>query len=301
MRQAPLRRCVLVIMTLAALSSTPAPAQGAVDRLLVLDEVIQAEEERSLRWPIDVAAASAEELAVADIHGSRLMIFQKAAAGWTVAREVRLGGTPVGVAHDGNRYAVSLRQSAGFFAVEGKQYQLRRIALSGKAMPGAVAGRFGGGFLVYDFTSGSVLVLDAGGASSGSIALDGHVTALAATPGGGFFAAFADRSEIRQYGANGDELQRWTIAGASPVPAWPSGIAVAPGGELIVVDRHSGRLDILDSSGRIEGIGSRAGWDSGLLWFPAGVALLPDGRVAVADQGNGRVQLFRRAPEAGSP
>jgi hypothetical protein len=288
-------------MTLATLSPIPASAQGALERLLVWDEVVQAGEDKALRWPIDVAAASANEVAVADIHGPRLIIFEKVAAGWSVAREVRLSGTPISVAHDGIRYAVSLRQSSGFFAVEGEQFQLRRISLSGKAVPGAVAGRVGGGFLVYDFTSDSVLVLDADGTESAIIEVNGHVTALAATPGGGFLAAVADRSEIRQYGANGDELQRWTVSGVSPVPAWPSGIAIAPGGELIVVDRHSGRLDVLDSSGRIEGIGSRAGWDPGLLWFPAGLALLPDGRVAVADQGNGRVQLFRRAPEAAAP
>ena len=53
------------------------------------------------------------------------------------------------------------------------------VALFGLSL-GLLLGRIGGGFLVYDFTSGSVLVLDAGGGSSGSIALDGHVTALSA-------------------------------------------------------------------------------------------------------------------------
>lgn len=301
MRPTSICRSVLVLLALATVIAQPAHAQGSPARLLVWDELVQAEDENALRWPVGVAAASADELAVADIHDSRLLIFVRKATTWTLERKVPLGGTPIGVAHDGERYAVSLRQSAGLVAVEGERFQLRRLALPGKAVPGAITGQAGGGFLVYDLASSSVLRLDADGEPSGSVEVRGFVTALVATPGGGFHAAFADRAEIRQYGANGDELQRWTIPGLAPLPAWPAGIAPAPGGGLILADRHAGRLVVLDSSGRLEGVGSRRGWEPGLLRFPAGVALLPDDRLAVADQGNGRVQLFRWAPEAASP
>jgi hypothetical protein len=292
-----------IVLVLLALGIAQASwAQGSAARLLVWDEVVQAaDEEDALRWPVGVAAASADELAVADIYDSRLLIFIRKATSWTLERKVPLAGTPIALAHDGERYAVSLRQSAGLYAVEGDRYQLRRIALPGGAVPGALAGRVGGGFLVYDLASSSIVKLDSGGGAAGTVEVDGFVTALAATPGGGFYAAFADRAEIRQYGSNDAELQRWTVPGTPPVPPWPSGVAMAPSGDLVVVDRHLGRLDVLDSSGRLEGVGSRRGWDPGLLRFPAGLALLPDNRVAVADQGNGRVQLFRWAPEAAAP
>jgi hypothetical protein len=82
------------------------------------------------------------------------------------------------------------------------------------------------------------------------------------------------------------------------VPAWPTGLAAEPGGTLLVVDRHVGRVLVLDATGQVAGLGSRQGWEPGLLLFPAGIARLPGGLVLVADEGNGRAQLFRRA-EAG--
>jgi len=69
---------------------------------------------------------------------------------------------------------------------------------------------------------------------------------------------------------------------------------VTPGGEVLVADRHNGRLLVLDATGRPLGQGSRRGFDPGLLRFPSGIALLPDGGIVVTDEGNGRVELFRR-------
>jgi DNA-binding beta-propeller fold protein YncE len=134
---------------------------------------------------------------------------------------------------------------------------------------------------------------DASGASSGRTPVEGRLTALAAAPGGGFYAVFADRAELRRYGADGKVLDRWTLPGQPPVPAWPSGIALRPDGDLVVVDRHNGRLLVLNGAGRLELSGARPGWLPGQLRCPAGVAVLPDGRIAVVDQGNGRLQLFR--------
>jgi DNA-binding beta-propeller fold protein YncE len=84
-----------------------------------------------------------------------------------------------------------------------------------------------------------------------------------------------------------------------PVPAWPSGLAVAPGGTVYVADRHGHRLLVLDAAGRPTGVGSRKGWEEGLVLFPAGLALLPDGTLLVADEGNGRVQAFAPVGLAG--
>ena len=79
------------------------------------------------------------------------------------------------------------------------------------------------------------------------------------------------------------------------------GLAAEPGGNLLVVDRHAGRVLVLDANGQVAGVGARKGWEPGLLLFPAGIARLPGGAVVVADEGNGRAQLFRRSAAGASP
>ncbi len=290
------------ILVLLLLVPLPGAAQRQkAGRSLDWDEVVQPEGERPLRWPVAVAAASADEMVVADAYESRLIIITRQSGSWKAIREISLDGAPYALAHDGNRYAVSLRQGAGLMALEGDRHQLRRIALPAGAMPGALAGRPGGGFLVYDQSSGEVLLLNASGVAAGHWPVDGPVTGLAAAAGGGFFATVAHRAEVLFHGADGVEVQRWKVPGKPPLPAWPTGIVKQPGGDLFLVDRHGGRLLEMDVGGRLEGQGSRLGWDPGLLRFPAGLAWLPDGRLAVADQGNGRVQLFRLVPKGGTP
>lgn len=297
-----MNRVTSTIPVLLLLMWLPAAAQRqASEPTLDWDEVVQPESEQPLRWPVDVAAASADELAVADAYQARLIIIARQSGQWKQVRTISLGGTPYALAHDGVRYAVSLRQGAGLMAVEGDRHQLRRIPLPAGATPGALAGLPGGGFLVYDQASGDILRLDISGSVAGRWPVDGPVTGLVAAPNGGFFATVAHRAEVLIHGADGRELQRWKVPGESPVPAWPVGIVMRPGGNLFVVDRHGGRLLEMGVGGRQEGRGSRRGWDAGLLRFPAGMAWLPDGRLAVADQGNGRVQLFRTVPGDGTP
>jgi len=289
-----MRRTTALAFLLTLTLVLPATAQQQkIDRSLYWVEVVRPESERPLRWPVDLAVGSANELVVADAFESRLVILARQDGEWSQVQEIALDGTPYAVAHDGIRYAVSLRKGAGLLAVEGERHQLRRVALPKGAMPGALAGLPGGGFLIYDQASGDVLKLDASGTTAGQWPVDGPVTGLAPAPNGGFFATVAHRAEVLFHGADGAELQRWKVAGEPPVPAWPTGIVREPGGNLLVVDRHTGRLLEMGVGGRMEGRGSRKGWDPGLLRFPAGLAWLPDGTLAVADQGNGRVQLFR--------
>ncbi len=86
-----------------------------------------------------------------------------------------------------------------------------------------------------------------------------------------------------------------------PVPAWPTGLVAASGGDVVVVDRHGGRILALDASGRLVGVGSGRGWNPGQLLLPTAIALFPDGRVVVADQGNSRVQIFRPVDKGSTP
>ena len=281
----------------AALPAAPLPAQGAPARPRVVEEALRGSEDRELRWPVAVAAAPAGEIAVADAFGPRLVVFRKAGVGWQAAAVAALPGAPAGLAWDGSRWVVAVRGEASLVALEGDALLQRRLALPPGTVPGSLAAAAGGGLLVHDFAGGRILRLDAGGRPAGATAVTGRVTGLAAGPGGGAVAAFGDEGVVRRYDAAGGLEATWELPDDGPVPPWPAGVAVAPGGDTLVADRHNGRIVVFEAGGRVAGLGSRKGWDPGLLLFPGGLALLPDGRLLVADQGNGRLQVFRRSGE----
>ena len=290
-----MKRPWMIVVLLATLVSVlPVAAQSGISRSLTWEELTAGAEGSRLRWPVAVAAASAEQLAVADGFESRVLLFSRNNGRWEVTRTIKLRGSPRGLAHDGIRYLVSMREGAGLIALEGDQFQVRNISLPEGSVPGALAGIPGGGFLVRDDAGERILVLDPKGRVREQFSVPGNIAALAGAPGGSFFAVLADEAKVRRHGPDGEELGSWDVPGQSPVPAWPVAVVVTSGGEMLVLDRHSHRIVALDASGRLTGIGSRKGWDPGLLLFPAGMTALPDGRVAVADQGNGRVQIFRR-------
>lgn len=270
-----------------------AAAAQRVPRVLAGESVLKGTRSVELRWPVAVAAATSLEIAVADAWGPRLVIFTSA-DGSARTRAVDLPASPIGVAFDGRRYVVTLRGGRALVAAAAPDFELRLLDLPAGVVPGPLAAVPGGGLLVYDAAGGRVLALDADGNPMGETAVADRLTALAAGAGGGFYAVFAERAEVRRYDAGGGLLATWTVPGEAPVAAWPSGIVVEPGGDLLIADRHAGRIVVLDAAGRLAGVGSRRGWDAGELHFPAGMARLPDGRLAVADQGNGRLQVFRR-------
>jgi hypothetical protein len=285
-----------VVVSLAP--AAPARAQGITSRALTFEEALRGSEENEVRWPVALASAGPDELAVADAFGARVLLLRRLGAGWTVARSVTLPGAPAGIAWDGGRYVVSLRGEGGLTALEGADLLLRRIGLPQGAVPGVLAGVSGGGLLVADVAGGRILRLGAGGDVTGEIPVPGRVTAMVAASGG-VFAAFGDDGVVRRYGSAGSEEATWRVPPDGPVPGWPAGLAATPGGDLLVADRHNGRIVVFDAAGQVTGFGSRRGWDEGLLLFPDGLALLGDGRLAVADQGNGRVQIFRREAAGG--
>ena len=252
----------------------------------------------SLRWPVAVAAASDDEVAVADAFGPRLLRFRRVGVSWQPDRTVALGGAPVGLAWDGRRYVASLRQGAGLVAFEDAGLVQRPLPLPRGVVPGPLAALPGGDLLVYDEAGRRVLRLREG-KPAGEVEIAGHVTALAGSPSGGILAAIAAEGSVVHVDASGKTDAVWKLPASEQVPAWPSGLVVEPGGTVLVVDRHAGRLLVLDALGQVAGIGSRQGWDPGLLLFPAGIARLPGGLVLVADEGNGRAQLFRRTGTGG--
>ena len=279
----------------------PSLAQVGPPRVLVFQEALKGTDAASLRWPLAVAAASDDEVVVADASPPRLLRFRKVGVSWQLDRAVPMGGAPAGLAWDGKRYIASLRQGAGLVAFEGHDLAQRRLPLPRGVVPGAVAVGPDGGLLLYDAAKRSVLRLSPEGAAASEVVVGDDVTALAATPAGGFFAAVAAEGSVRHFDAGGKLDATWMLPAFERVPAWPSGLVAEPGGSLLVVDRHVGRVLVLDAAGQVTGVGSRSGWEPGLLLFPAGIARLPGGLVVVADEGNGRAQLFRRSAQGAGP
>jgi hypothetical protein len=293
-------RSTLVFLLVGSLSglwifsAKPATAQTGAPRVLTFMESIKGNEEVELRWPVALAAASAEEIAVADAFGPRLLRFRRIGVSWQLDHSLELPGAPVDVIHDGERWVVSMRQGKGLVAFEGPEMLQRPLPLPRNVIPGPLTVFPNGDLLVYDYTGHRVLRLSAEGTLISEAPIVGTVAALAATAAGGFLAAVAAEGSVLSFDANGELSATWDLPASDQIPAWPVGLAVEPGGDIVVVDRHTGRLLVLDATGKVVGLGSRTGWEPGLLLYPAGLARLPNGQFLVADEGNGRAQVFRR-------
>lgn len=296
-----MRPSALALATIAALLLVPAAnGQRAVPRILAWEEAVEGTMDHPLRWPVAAAAAPDGRIAVADAWQSRLLLFEVGRRGWSVVSSVSLPGVPLSVAHDGGRFVLSLRREAALVAAEGERLLLRPLRVPEGAIPGELAPLPDGGFLMADVAGSRIFSFDARGEVRAAFSVEAAATALAAAPGGGAYLAVPEAAQVRRVGPTGALLATWKVPGVGPAPGWPTGLAALPGGGVVLVDRHGGRILVLDGLGSVLGSGSRKGWDAGLLRFPADVALLPDGRIAVVDQGNGRLQLFRRTDEESS-
>ena len=293
---ASLGRCATLLAFVAAAAAAPAAGQGAVDTLFAFDEALTGEDPARLRWPTAVAVGGIDEIAVADAAGPALKILRDlgGAEGWVVERSIELPRPAYSLSCGAEAYLVSTREPGILLTVGRDDWAPRELALPGRITPGAATCLADGQLVVHDLPAGRLVVLDRGLQIRATVELAEAVSALAAGPGGGFYATLPATGEVRRYGANGEQLSVLAVPGLEPAPAWPVGLIVEDSGQVIVVDRHGGRLLVLETSGRWVGSGSRRGWEPGLLRYPADLARLPDGGVAVADQGNGRVQLFRR-------
>lgn len=291
------QKWALVIAVAFCVFSSSLFAQSSDSPALLWELTLIGEDESKLRWPVAVASAADDEILVADGYQDRLILFRLGIgrSGWQAEKVSRLPAPPRALTRQGDRYIVALRQAGGVYAVERPSLQLRKVAgVPTGLMPGAIAAAPGGTIAVFDAASSQVLSLSEQGSVLNQIQLKGEINSMAAAVNGDIYVAVAQPAEIRRYSAKGELLDTWIPPKTEQFPPWPSGLAVEAGGTLYVSDRRAGRLLLVDtSSGRLQGTGSRNGWEPGLLNRPAGLGLMPDGRLAVADQGNGRVQIFR--------
>lgn len=304
----PLGRLGLLALTgaltlgIVPLVTQAQPRVAGAERIFVFEQDLPAVGDEDIRWPVAVAAAGDDELAVADAFGPRLLVLRRVGVEWRLERALELPAPPVALVRDGDRYVVALRGEGTLASFEGGDLLQRRIPLPAGVVPGALATRGTGGdtdrseLLVYDLAGGRVITIAPGGGAvrADGVTVDGRVTALAPAAGGGFYAALPEQGAVRRYDGQGSLDATWVLPAAGPVPPWPVALVAEPGGDLLVIDRHGHHLVVLAADGSLEGVGARRGWEPGLLLYPAGAARLADGRFAVADQGNGRVEIFRR-------
>lgn len=301
MRSLPHRwfRPILVLAATALIAT--APGMGAAPPLLAWEAALYGSGEGELRWPVDVASAAEGELVVADVQPPRLVVFREAADGsWNSARVVELPQPPAALTASGGRYLLTLRGSGGLFAVSRDEWKPQRIPLPTGVVAGDVDGLSPGGAYVQDLLTGEILQVDEGGRVVARIASSRDVTAISASFAGTLFALDPVAAEIRPLGPGATGLGVRSVPGEVGDPAWPADIAATSAGDLYVLDRHRGRVILLDGTGQVVGVGAREGLEPGLLSYPAALCVMPDGRIAVADQNNGRAQVFHRIEDDGS-
>jgi NHL repeat len=289
----------LVVTSLLGVAALP--AQSGVPRVLAWEETLPESDTLEIRWPVAVATSPGGEIAVADAHGPMLSVFRQVGVSWQLLATAALPATPVALAWSGDRLVAALREGEGLVAFAGPDLELQRLPLPIGLVPLALAARPDGGLWVYDAHGGRVVALGADGAVGVSVPLAERVGGLASTATGGFLATVPEAAAVLRYDENGERDARWLVPGDDPEPAWPVAVTVDRGGRAVVVDSHGSRIVVLDTEGRAVGLGSRRGWEPGLLFSPGAIALLPDGRVVVGDAGNGRVQIFRPTDRGAEP
>ena len=169
-----------------------------------------------------------------------------------------------------------------------------------------VVGSEDGMVRVLNATTGATL-LEFGGAGLGSGAGGGrafsNITGVAAGPGGRIAVSDGTTGRVQLYLGNGSFL---AAAGNATDPAGagegqfdgPRGVAIGPGGRVLVADTGNGRIQAFNADGAFAAELGRAGW--GGTGPPVSIAAGPGGRLFVADargaQAGAVVELERFDP-----
>lgn len=96
---------------------------------------------------------------------------------------------------------------------------------------------------------------------------------------------------IYLFDANGDQKKKVNI---NKNVTFPFALDIGPGGQIYVLDRHSGSVVVFDDNGEFKYRFLAKGESRGRLYYPEDIKFDPWGRLCVIDSGNGRVELFGR-------
>jgi outer membrane protein assembly factor BamB len=277
-----------------------AQALAAPPQVLAWEAAVYGKDSSSLKWPVDLASAATGELVVVDLEPPRLVVFREATDGsWASQRVVELPEAPASLIAGDGAYFLSLRPSGGLYSVDRETWKPRRLPLPQGVMAGRLGHAGDGGILALDDGSGDVLRVSEEGSVVSRTPVQGPAVAVEGGPGGALFTLDPVAAEVRPAGEGASGRAPHSLEGEAGDPPWPIDMAATSTGSLYVLDRHRGRVFLLDGTGALAGVGARRGREPGLLWYPAALALMPDGRLAIADQGNGRAQIYRRIEEPG--
>jgi tripartite motif-containing protein 71 len=72
----------------------------------------------------------------------------------------------------------------------------------------------------------------------------------------------------------------------------PSDLAIAPNGDIYLVDGVNNRIMVFDGRGRLKFVFGTRGENKGEFKHPLGIGISEDGKVFIADAGNHRIQSF---------
>lgn len=99
---------------------------------------------------------------------------------------------------------------------------------------------------------------------------------------------------VQTFATDGTVTRTWGTSGSGVGQfRYPSGIAVAETGEVVVTDTDNHRVQVFRTDGTFVRWFGSEGHNPGQLHCPRGVGVTKDGEVVVADRLNHRIQVFR--------
>lgn len=258
----------------------------------------------ALRGPEGVACTDNGHVVVADSGNHRLVKYTFAAGRFT-------GGTPIAFAELGYPTRVQIDRRGNVLALDQKTRRIVRVGPAGefagfiemKNVPPA-KGFFPVAFkldaadnaYVVELASSRLLVVDAAGAFVRELPLPAgtFVADVAVDPAGTLYVVDAVGGTIFSLPRGGAAFAPFSN-GLKEYLNQPIALAVAPRGQLLVVDRTGNGLVIVGRDGSFQGRQLGMGWTDGLVYYPGQTCADASGTVFVADRDNNRVQAFTSA------
>jgi DNA-binding beta-propeller fold protein YncE len=111
------------------------------------------------------------------------------------------------------------------------------------------------------------------------------------------YVSDSGRRRVYRYGPDGRLRAALGLVNGEAVFARPTGLAVTPGGNLLVVDTVGCRVVEMSPSGLVARTFGRRGAGPGEFNYPTDITVARDGRMFVVDSMNARVQVFE--PDGG--
>ena len=258
----------------------------------------------ALRGPEGVACTDNGYVVVADSGNNRLVKYTFAAGRFG-------GGTPIGFAELGYPTRVQIDRRGNVLSLDQRTRRIVRVGAAG-GFAGFVEMKnvpSGKGFFpvafkldaadnayVVELASARLILIDAAGAFVRQVPL----------PAGTFIADVAIDAAGTLYVVDAVGGAVWSAQRGSAAFApfsnglkeylnQPIALALAPPGQLLVVDRGGNGLVVLGRDGSFQGRQLSMGWNDGLVYYPGQTCADANGTVFVADRDNNRVQAFTSA------